>query len=74
MHLFFADYFLPYDPTEVTHGQIIEGSDDLPEGGESMSEYSLGVLVSFFHMSIIFLCFYPTRWYICYIGLSKYGW
>lgn len=52
MHLFFADYFLPYDPTEVTHGQIIEGSDDLPEGGESMSEYLLGVLVSFFHMSI----------------------
>jgi hypothetical protein len=39
-----------------------------------MSEYSLGVLVSFFHMSIIGLCFYPTRWYICYIGLSKYGW
>jgi hypothetical protein len=47
---------------------------DLPKRGESsLSEYSLGVLVSFCLLTIIILGFYHIRRYICYIGQRKYG-
>jgi hypothetical protein len=60
----FADYILLlWSYRGNTRSNYRRFCEDLPERGEStLSEYSLGMLVSFYQMSIIILGFYPIRW------------